>query len=131
MMGNLLELVDCVTWRKLQSNITMQLFLQFGKVGVIDREGPLNIRDWEGQNYLKTTTKVKKLNLNSVKCDVKTNLSITTRSASCASKEDWSEAFSVVVEVFDQQKLLVQLKHGAGNFVEECCEVSQLSGHIW
>ena len=55
------------------------------------------------------------------------NLSISTGSASCAGKEDWSEAFAIVVEVFDQQELLVQLKHGAGNFAEECCEASKFS----
>ena len=30
----------------------MQLFLQLGKIWVVDGKGSLNIRHWEGQNYL-------------------------------------------------------------------------------
>ena len=121
---DLLELVDGETWRKLQGNITMQLFLKFGKVWVIDRKGSLNIRDWEGQNNLENNIDYK---LFSCVFD----LSISTGSASRASKKDWCKAFSIVVEVFDQQELLVQLKHGAGNFAEECCEASEFSQAIW
>ena len=54
------------------------------------------------------------------------NLSISTRSASCSSKEDWGKAFAIVVEVFDQKELFIQLKHGAANFAEECSEASKL-----
>ena len=54
------------------------------------------------------------------------NLSISTRRARGSSKEDWSQAFAVIVEVFDQKELFIQLKHGAANFAEECSEVSKL-----
>ena len=52
MWVNLLELVDCETWRKLQCNITMQLFFKFWKIWVIDGKGSLIVRDREGQNDL-------------------------------------------------------------------------------
>ena len=52
MWSRLLELVDCETWRKLQRNITMQLFLKFRKVWVIDGKGSLTVRDREGQDDL-------------------------------------------------------------------------------
>ena len=119
--GNLLELVDFETWRELQCNILMQrnATLQFGKIGVIDREGLLNVGDWVGQDHLENS-KDHSLFL----CLI--NLSISTGSASCASKENWGKATSVVVEVFDQKELLVQLKHGARNFAEECREASKL-----
>ena len=52
MWSRLLELVDCETWRKLQRNITVQLFLKFRKIWVIDGKGSLTVRDREGQDDL-------------------------------------------------------------------------------
>ena len=54
------------------------------------------------------------------------NLSISARSATSSSEEDCGKAFAVVVEVFDQKELFIQLKHSAANFVEECSEASKL-----
>ena len=52
MWNYILELVDCETWGELQCNITMQLFLKFGKIWVIDGKGSLTVRDRKGQNDL-------------------------------------------------------------------------------
>ena len=52
MWSHLLELVDCETWRKLQRNITVQLFFKFRKIWVIDGKGSLTVRDRERQNDL-------------------------------------------------------------------------------
>ena len=44
---HLLELVDCETWWELQFDITMQLFVKFGKIWVIYGKCSLTIRDRE------------------------------------------------------------------------------------
>ena len=77
--GNLLELSDCETFREFQMKLKIP-FLCF---------------QWEGQLYLE--------NNRITVCSVcVTNLSFSSRSASGASKEDWGEAFAVVVEFLEQ-----------------------------
>ena len=53
------------------------------------------------------------------------NLSISTRSARGSSKEDWGKAFAVIVEIFDEKELFIQLKDSAADFAEECSEASE------